>query len=113
MASLISWDDLDGKSPTHFSLEGKGHDVSVCIIVVDFEPGAGPKLHRHPYEEIFVVHEGRATFFAGDETIEATVGQVVAVPAGTPHRFVNSGPGRLRLQSVHAQPAFATEWLEG
>ena len=111
MASLVNWNDLDGKSSTHFSLEGNAHDISVCLIVVDFEPGAGPKLHRHPYEEILVVHEGRATFFAGEEMIEATVGQVVVVPAGTPHRFVNPGPERLRLQSVHPRPAFETEWL--
>ncbi len=39
-------------------------------------------LHRHPYEEVFVVQEGTATFTAGDETIEAKGGQVVVVPAG-------------------------------
>jgi mannose-6-phosphate isomerase-like protein (cupin superfamily) len=111
MARQLAWDNLGGRSPTHFSLEGREHDVSVCIIVVDFEPGVGPKLHRHPYEEIFVVHEGRATFVAADETIEATVGQVIVVPAGTPHRFVNPGPGKLRLQSVHPRPTFETEWL--
>ena len=25
-------------------------------------PGRGPNLHRHPYEETFVVHEGRLSF---------------------------------------------------
>jgi hypothetical protein len=55
---LINLDDLAGSSPAHFSLEGADHDISVCIIAVDVEPGAGPKLHRQPYEEIFVVQEG-------------------------------------------------------
>jgi len=41
---------------------------------VDAPPGGGPKLHKHPYEEIFVVQEGTATFTAGDETIKVEGG---------------------------------------
>ena len=61
---------------------------------VDAPPGGGSRLHRHPYEEVFVVQEGSATFTAGDDVIEATGGQVVVVPAGVAHKFVNSGAGR-------------------
>jgi len=35
------------------------------LIVVDARPDGGPRLHRHPYEEVFVVQEGTATFTAG------------------------------------------------
>jgi mannose-6-phosphate isomerase-like protein (cupin superfamily) len=38
-----------------------------------------------------VVQEGSATFTAGDEIVEAHGGQVVVVPAGVPHKFVNTG----------------------
>ena len=86
--------------------------ASVSIIVVDAPPGGGPKLHRHPYEEVFVVQEGSATFTAGDEVIEATGGQVVVVPAGVAHKFVNSGTGRLRQVDIHVSDHFVTEWLE-
>ena len=60
-----------------------------------------------------MVHEGRAAFTAGGETLEAGVGQVVVVPAGTPHKFVNASEGRLRLTSVHPRPQTETEWLDG
>src|SRR5690606_20646263 len=30
-------------------------------------PGTGPRLHVHPYDETFVVVEGMARFFVGDE----------------------------------------------
>ena len=70
--------------------------------MVDAPPGGGPKLHRHPYEEVFVVQEGTATFTAGEEVIEARGGQVVMVPAGVPHKFVNTGAGRLRQIDIHA-----------
>ena len=80
--------------------------------MVDAPLGGGPKLHRHPYEEVFVVQEGTATFTAGEEVIEARGGQVVMVPAGVPHKFVNTGAGRLRQIDIHASERFVTEWLE-
>jgi len=59
-----------------------------------------------------VVQEGTVTFTAGEEVIEARGGQVVMVPAGVPHKFVNSGAGRLRQIDIHASERFVTEWLE-
>jgi mannose-6-phosphate isomerase-like protein (cupin superfamily) len=83
----------------------------MSFIVVNAPPGGGPKLHRHPYEEVFMVQEGNATFTAGEETIEVS-GRQVVVPAGVPHKFVNSGTGRLRQLDIHASDRFVTEWLE-
>jgi hypothetical protein len=34
-------------------------------------------------------------------------------PAVVPHKFVNSGTGRLRQTDIHANDRFVTEWLEG
>lgn len=93
-------------------IQGQHHDAAVSIIVVDLPPGSGPKLHKHPYEEIFVVQEGSVTFTAGDETVEAKAGQVVIVPAGMPHKFTNSETGRLKQVDIHASEQFVTEWLE-
>jgi mannose-6-phosphate isomerase-like protein (cupin superfamily) len=81
-------------------------------MVVDAPPGGGPKLHRHPYEEVFIVQEGTATFTAGDETVEVKGGQGVVVPARVAHKFVNSGEERLRQVDMHASERFVTEWLE-
>ena len=74
--------------------------------------GGGPKLHRHPYPEVFIVREGRALFTIGDETIEAKAGQILVAPANVPHKFSNLGPGRLESTDAHVAGAFATEWLE-
>ena len=80
--------------------------------MADAPPGGGPKLHRHPYEEVFIVQEGTATFTAGDETVEVKGGQVIVVPAGVAHKVVNSGEERLRQVDIHASERFVTEWLE-
>jgi mannose-6-phosphate isomerase-like protein (cupin superfamily) len=59
-----------------------------------------------------VVQEGTATFTAGEEVIEVRGGQVVMVPAGVPHKFVNTGAGRLRQIDAHTSERFVTKWLE-
>jgi mannose-6-phosphate isomerase-like protein (cupin superfamily) len=85
--------------------------VGICAILVDAAPGEGPSQHRHPYEEVFIMLEGTATFFLGeDERREVGPDQVVVVPAGLWHGFVNSGDGPLRQIDIHVSPSFDTEW---
>lgn len=85
--------------------------ANVSVIVVDAAPGEGPKLHKHTYREVFVVLEGEATFTVGEEQRVVHGGEIVIAEAGTPHRFVNSGTGRLRQVDIHEHPRFDTEWL--
>jgi quercetin dioxygenase-like cupin family protein len=83
----------------------------MSVITVDAGPGEGPDLHRHPYEEVFAVLEGEATFTLGEEARVARGGDFVIAPAGVPHAFKNTGSGRLRSVDIHASPVFNTEWL--
>jgi mannose-6-phosphate isomerase-like protein (cupin superfamily) len=86
--------------------------AGICVIFIDAEPGRGPRLHKHPYEEVFITQEGQATMTVGDEHYEVSGGEIVIVPAGEPHKFVNSGDGPLRQIDIHVSPSFSTEWLE-
>lgn len=52
-------------------------------------PGFGPPLHRHTYTEIFRVLEGRYLFEVNGQRFEASAGDVVSVPGGDAHAFVN------------------------
>jgi uncharacterized cupin superfamily protein len=83
------------------------------VILVHSKPGVGPKLHRHPYPEVFVVESGQATFRIGDESVIVEGGHVVVSPSGEAHGFTNTGTGELRLTAIHASGRFNTEWLEG
>ena len=95
---VISKEDL----PNGNRFEGYRYgDVNVSFFWVDTPPGTGPVLHTHPYEEVFVVQEGEATYTVGDATIEVGAGQIVVAPAGVPHKFVNSGTGPLRQVDIH------------
>jgi quercetin dioxygenase-like cupin family protein len=101
------------QSAMAYELEGDDYGaIGASVIVVDAPPGSGPKLHKHPYAEIFVLLEGQATFTAGEDMIAAVGGQIVVVPAGVPHKFVNSGTGPLRQVDIHPSGQFITEWLD-
>jgi mannose-6-phosphate isomerase-like protein (cupin superfamily) len=106
----FGWPHIDRHS-REFAGDDFG-DAGVSFILVDAPPGAGPSLHRHPYAEVFVVQEGRATFILDDQEQEVTAGQVVVIPAGRAHRFVNSGDEPLRQIDIHANSHFVTEWLD-
>ena len=86
--------------------------MGICLIFTQAKPGDGPALHKHPYEEVHVVQEGTALFVAGGEERFVGAGEIVVVPAGTPHRFESLGPGVLREIGVHVNRRFVTEWLD-
>ena len=88
-----------------------GTDVTVLFFSSD-KVGAGPVLHVHTYDEIFIVREGRALFTIGDQRIEAGAGDVLMGPAGVPHKFENLGPGRLETTDIHLNPVFEQQDLE-
>ncbi len=113
MKHVINREDLEPRGSTSYVFEGYRHGAtSISLHLTDLLPGEGPRLHCHPYEEVFVVHEGQATYTLGGTTLEVIAGQIVLVPAGTPHKFVNSGTGPLRQTSVHPSPQMLAEWLE-
>jgi mannose-6-phosphate isomerase-like protein (cupin superfamily) len=110
-ARVVGLDELPATA-TARELVGADHGgAGVCLIFVEAPPGHGPSLHRHPYEEVFVVQDGEATFTADGEERVVRAGEVVIVPAGVAHSFVNSGNGPLRQLDIHESPRFDTEWL--
>lgn len=92
--------------------DGHAHGASISFFITRNRPGTGPQLHRHPYEETFIVQEGRVRFTVGEEEIECGPGNIVVAPAGTAHRFVNVGEEILRQVNIHPVPRMQTEWLE-
>jgi len=92
--------------------DGHAHGVGVSFFITRNLPGTGPGLHKHPYEETFIILEGQGRYTVGDGEVEAGAGEIVVVPAETPHKFVNIGDGRLRSVNIHPRERMETEWLE-
>ena len=90
-------------------LEGKNLQTSITLLRYATDVvGEGPTLHVHPYDEIFMINDGRARFTVGDRTIDAEAGDVVLGPANIPHGYQNLGPGRLDTLDIHLSP----EWIQ-
>jgi quercetin dioxygenase-like cupin family protein len=94
------------------TLKGAEHGATISLILDHSEPGEGPRLHQHPYDETWIVQEGNLTFQLGETREHAGPGDIVIAPPGVPHKFTNDGPGASSLVCIHASPSFVTEWLE-
>jgi quercetin dioxygenase-like cupin family protein len=67
-----------------------GNSLTICSEVTP--PGGGPPLHVHNREdEIFLVIEGRISYFANGGWTEVGPGGVVYLPRGAVHCFRNVG----------------------
>ncbi|WP_217178872.1 cupin domain-containing protein [Streptomyces sp. AC495_CC817] len=93
------------------NLEGYLIGSPVSIIREHAGAGAGPRLHRHPYAETFIIHRGSALFTVGEEKLVAIGGQILVVPALVAHRF-EVLDGGYEATHVHANDRFVTDWLE-
>ena len=102
MASVTPIDDLQ-LSETTALFEGKD-EIPISSFITEYPRGKGPDLHLHPYPEAFVVLDGTAVFTAGDQELTVAGGNVVVVPAETPHGFKNPEDDTLRVVSIHPSP---------
>jgi mannose-6-phosphate isomerase-like protein (cupin superfamily) len=95
------------------NFEGYLHGSQISIIFERVtQDGVGPRLHRHPYSETFVIRSGRALFTVGGEEIQAVGGQILVVEAMVPHKFKTLGADLYEAVHIHANDRFETEWLE-
>lgn len=113
MGSIVPFEELDPSEHSHEFVGADHGAVPFSLILVHSQPGVGPKVHRHPYPEVFIVESGQATFQIGDQSITVGSGNVVVSPAGEAHGFVNSGDGELHLTAIHGAERFSTDWLAG
>ena len=94
---LIKVEDLEGSENSE-QFNGYEHDASVSFFLSHNQPNTGPKLHKHPYEETFIVQEGDVLFTMGDEEIEAGPGRhrdrPARHPAQVPEPRPDSPPGQ-------------------
>jgi mannose-6-phosphate isomerase-like protein (cupin superfamily) len=71
------------------------------------QPGYATPLHWHPYVECLFVLEGTMeAWLDGQQDHPALLshGDMIALPACTPHVFRNAGDGVLRLLGIHSSP---------
>ena len=74
-----------GSSYQFVGAEQGGTQVSVFLF--QGKPGSGPGPHRHPYDEIQFIREGRGLWTVDGKTFEGGAGDIFVIKAGEIHSF--------------------------
>ncbi|NJC82385.1 cupin domain-containing protein [Planosporangium mesophilum] len=80
------------------------------LVIMTIPPGGeiGEEVHEDT-DQILTFVSGVAEATVGDEKRKVSQGELVVVPAGTRHNFVNAGPNPLVLYTVYAPPEHADQ----
>ena len=103
--------DLRYRGSSHHFVGAEQGDVNVSVFLFRGLPGAGPGPHRHPYDEVQFILEGRGLWNVNGEEFEAGGGDILVIKAGEVHSFTVVGDARLVAVDVHLSPRFIQENL--
>jgi quercetin dioxygenase-like cupin family protein len=112
--------DPDNSNALHLAVVGdtytillSGMDTAGRFTLIDMHvpPGGGPPLHRHDFEETFILLDGelQATFRGEKRIVRA--GETIHVPANAPHQFHNGSSQPVRMLCI-CSPAGQEEFFK-
>jgi mannose-6-phosphate isomerase-like protein (cupin superfamily) len=104
--------DLPFVGSSHEFVGAEQGDVNVSVFLLSAKPGAGPGPHRHPYDEIQFIREGRGHWIVDGVEFDAGAGDILVIKAGEVHGFTNTGDVPLVQVDVHLSPRFIQENLD-
>ena len=107
----VRQDDLPFRGSSHHFVGADNGDVGVSVFLFNGPPGRGPGPHRHPYDEIQFIREGRGLWTVNGEEFEARAGDILVIKAGEVHAFKAIGDSPLVQLDVHLGPRFIQENL--
>ena len=103
--------DLPFQGSSHRFVGEDNGDVQVSVFLPQRPSGNRPGPHRHPYDEIQFVREGRGLWTVNGEEFEAGAGDILVIKAGEIHGFRCIGDAPLVQVDVHLSPRFIQENL--
>jgi quercetin dioxygenase-like cupin family protein len=107
----VRQEDLPFRGSSHHFVGADNGDVQISAFLLNAAPGRGPGPHRHPYDEVQFVREGRALYNVDGREFEATAGDILVIKAGEIHSFTCIGDAPLVQVDVHLSPRFIQENL--
>ena len=107
----VRQEDLPFKGISHNFVGADNGDVNISVFLLNAPPGRGPSPHRHPYDEVQFVREGRGAYIVNGKEFEVGAGDILVIKAGEVHSFRAIGDGPLVQVDVHLSPRFIQENL--
>jgi quercetin dioxygenase-like cupin family protein len=112
--------DADNSDAMHLAVTGDTYTILLSgtetagrftLIDMHVPPGGGPPLHRHDFEETFILLNGelQATFRGEKHIVRA--GETIHIPANAPHQFHNSSSQPVRMLCI-CSPAGQEEFFK-
>jgi mannose-6-phosphate isomerase-like protein (cupin superfamily) len=89
-----------GERTAHF--DGGPYQAGVSFFDVDVGLGEGPPLHLHSYPETWIIKNGQVEFTIDKTKTFGRLGDIIVVPAFTPHKFISCSQNRLQMICIHA-----------
>ena len=105
----VRQEDLPFRGSSHNFVGANNGDVGISVFLLNAEPGRGPGPHRHPYDEVQFIREGRARYVVDGREFEAGAGDILVIKAGEVHSFEAIGEAHLVQLDVHLSPHFIQE----
>ena len=103
--------DLPFIGSSHNFVGADHGDVGISVFLFNGLPGSGPGPHRHPYDEVQFIQQGRGLYNVEGQEFEAGAGDILVIKAGEVHSFRCIGDGPLIQLDVHLSPRFIQENL--
>ena len=107
----IRQEDLPLRGSSHNFVGADQGGVNVSAFLFNGQPGAGPGPHRHPYDEIQFIQQGRGMWVVDGHAFEAGAGDILVIKAGEVHSFRCIGDSPLVQLDVRLSPRFIQETL--
>jgi len=107
----VRQEELPFVGSSHEFVGGEQGGAGVSVFLFHGKPGSGPGPHRHPYDEIQFIREGRGVWTVNGETFEGGAGDIFVIKAGEIHSFKAVGEVPLVQVDIHVSPHFIQENL--
>jgi quercetin dioxygenase-like cupin family protein len=107
----VRQEDLPFKGSSHNFVGDHNGGVNISVFLFNGQPGSGPGPHRHPYDEVQFIQQGRGRWNVNGEEFEAGAGDILVIKAGEVHSFRCIGEVPLVQLDVHLSPHFIQENL--
>ena len=107
----VRQEDLPFVGSSHNFVGADNGDVQISAFLLRALPGQGPGPHRHLYDEVQFIREGRGRYTVGGKEFEAGAGDILVIKAGEIHGFQCIGDAPLVQVDIHLSPRFIQENL--
>lgn len=102
--------DIDKKlseEKKRFDVLGGTERSQVALMTIAPGEASNVKQNVHPGEDqLLYIVRGELVCESGEERRRIQAGQLILIPAGTPHRLVNEGDVHAETLNVYSPPAF-------